>query len=67
MLFKLMARKGDEAYVEIIKDVIPVGGRFFCIPESGVGFFADVNEIYDDEPEIIHKVGSSMLKIKWKE
>ena len=69
MLFKLVARKGDQAYVEILNDVFPMssGRVYYCVPVSGIGFFANAEDIYEDDPEIISKVGTSLLKIKWRD
>ena len=68
MFFKLIARKGDAAYVEILNDVFPMSsGRVYCVPASGIGYFANAADIYEDDPEIIHSVGTSMVKIKWRD
>ena len=71
IMYRIIAKNKEntEGYAEIIESVHPIGnGRAFVYPvPGGLGYFCDIDELIDiDEADILHKCGSSMVKVRLK-
>ena len=69
-MYRIIAKNKEhtEGYAEIIGSVHPVGdGEAFVYPVSGIGYFCKIDELIDiDEADILHKCGSSLVKVRLK-
>ena len=67
MFYKIVASRGDSAYVEKLNSVKLVGeGRVFCEPLHGSCYFAHIDQIIKDcdIAEIIHKSTDWLYKVR---
>ena len=67
MFYKIVASRGDSAYIEKLKSVKLVGeGRVFCEPYHGSCYFAHIDQIIKDcdIAEIIHQSTDWLYKVR---